>query len=408
MKRIITQNIFINLFSKLISFLSFLYIAAILSKNDYGLLVYVNMVIALLPLLQLGSMNGTILLLPKVLKESKQQAQKLFFYSNSISYFIQAISVLSLIFILDDLDIKLLLIVSSSFILSLYGNSAQIYLNAQHKFEKANVIAAIERILVPIIVFLSFWHTKTIESIFSGQLVGTALVFFFSLYICPLPRIKIKLVELLKNARDIYKIGFFVYIIWAIDILFRTSDKWFISKFYDTQQLAEYGFTSSLALNIWLVILNFLAPYSQILYTQIAQNDYLAAKQTVEKTNFKVYVFLLLLSSAVLLVYPFITDYIKKYNGTYYLMATLVAVSVFLSINNMYIYYMISNNLHFKLLKYQAVILIVNIGLNSVFVLMHADITAYSYSTIISLGLYFFMVRKCFYKDIRNRLKGLA
>lgn len=408
MKKIITQNIFISLFSKIISFLSFLYIATILSKNDYGLLVYFNMVIALLPLLQLGSMNGTTLLLPKLLKKSKEQAQQLFFYSNSISHIIQVVSALSLIFILDELNTKLLLVIGSSFILSLYGNSAQVYLNAQHEFEKANIIAAIERILVPIVIFLSFWLIKTIESIFYGQLIGTILLFFLSLYICPLPKIKFNLGEFLKNGQSIYKIGFFVYIVWAIDIIFRTSDKWFISRFYDNKELAEYGFTSSLALNIWLVILNFLAPYSQVLYTQVAENDYLAAKKTVEKTNFKVYIFLLLLSSVVLLVYPFVTNFINKYSGTYYLMATLVAVSAFLSINNMYIYYIISNNLHFKLLKYQAIVLIVNISLNSVFAFIHADITAYSYSTIISLGVYFLMVRKCFYKDIEKRIKKLS
>lgn len=405
MKKVITQNIFISLFSKVISFLLFLYIAAILSKNDYGLLIYLNMIIALLPLLQLGSMNGAAILLPKLLKKSSQQAKESFFYSNSISYIIQAISASLLVFILDDLDTKLILIIGINFVLSLYGSNAQTYLNAKHEFEQSNIISAAEKIATPIIMFLIFWNFKKFESIFFGQLIGTTLVFALSLYICPLPKIRFKLSEFLINIRSIYKIGFFVYIIWAIDILFRTSDKWFISEFYNTHELAEYGFTSSLALNIWLVILNFLAPYSQVLYTQVAENEYLAAKQTVEQTNFKVYIFLLLLSAIVLLAYPFVTDLIGKYSDTYHLMVTLVAVSVFLSINNMYIYYMISNNLHFKLLKYQTIILVMNVSLNSIFVFLHADITAYSYSTIFSLGLYFFMVRKCFYKDIDNKIK---
>ncbi len=59
MKKIVSQNLAITIVSKIFGFISFIYIAKILTESDYGSFVYITMILSLLPLLQFGSMNGT-------------------------------------------------------------------------------------------------------------------------------------------------------------------------------------------------------------------------------------------------------------------------------------------------------------------------------------------------------------
>ena len=66
---------------------------------------------------------------------------------------------------------------------------------------------------------------------------------------------------------------------------------------------------------------------------------------------------------------------------------------------------MISNNFLFILLKYQSVILFLNVILNSIFSYFHLDIICFGYSTVFTLGLYFLLVRRYFYIDIEKRIK---
>jgi hypothetical protein len=71
MKKIISQNLLITIGSKFFGFISFVYIAKVLTESDYGVFVYITMLLSLLPLLQLGSMHGTMILLPKYINDSK-------------------------------------------------------------------------------------------------------------------------------------------------------------------------------------------------------------------------------------------------------------------------------------------------------------------------------------------------
>ena len=226
-----------------------------------------------------------------------------------------------------------------------------------------------------------------------------------SFCLVPLTFYNIKFYSFKKIVFEIYKIGFFVYLIWAIDLLFRTADRWFISTFYSSEELATYGFTSSLAMNIWLLSMSFFGPYSQLLYTYVAQKDFISVKNIVETTNKKVYVFLAVTSIIAVITYPlFLEIIVKRYLGTEFLFFVLILSAIFLSINNMYIYYMISDNHHFVLLKYQFIILALNLILNSIFVFYHTDILYYSYSTIFSLGIYFILVKRYFYADILKKI----
>jgi len=390
----------------MLSFISFIYIAKVLSKSEYGLFVYISMILSLLPLFQFGSMHGTIILLPKYIAKQNDSDDRLFWSYNAFSHLIQLVSALVLFFFDIELSFYVLLIITVNYILSKYSENIQILLSSNLELEKANIIKAIDQIARPIVTLGLFFYYQNIESLFVAQMIVTLLIFLISNYFVKFRFYKFEFMEFKGIIKTIYKIGFFIYLIWVVDILFRTADKWFISQFYSISELAEYGFTSSMAMNVWLLAMSFFAPYAQMLYKYIAENRFVDVKKIVEDTNKKLYFLLLLVSTVAVVAYPFVLELvIKKYFGTELLFFVLVISAVFLSINNMYIYYMISNNFHVVLLKYQLVVLVLNLILNGAFAFLHLDIVYYSYSTILSLGLYFILVRRYFYIDIEKKLR---
>ena len=363
------------------------------------------MVLSLLPLLQLGSIHGTVVLLPKYIVNPQKSEDELYVYSTYISHVIQLIAVGLLFFFHIELSYLVVAAIGMNFFLSNYSGNVQTYLNSHHAFQKANIIKGIDGVLKPSVVLIVFYFHRNIESIFIAQLIVTTFIFFLSLYMVPFKFLKIDFSKFKETIYNIYKLGFFIYLVWAIDIIFRTADKWFISQFYSLEELATYGFTSSLAMNVWLLAMSFFAPYTQVLYKLVAQEKFTDIKNTVQSTNKKLYILLLIVSLVAIVTYPFVLEFImKKYFGTEFLFFVLVVSAIFLSINNMYIYYMISNNFHFVLLKYQSFVLVLNLILNGVFAFYHLDILYYSYSTIASLAIYFILVRRYFYIDIAKKL----
>jgi O-antigen/teichoic acid export membrane protein len=208
-----------------------------------------------------------------------------------------------------------------------------------------------------------------------------------------------------KLLRQLYRVGFFIYLTWATDLVFRTADRWFISQFYSKNELASYGFASSLANNVWILCLAFIAPYAQLLYKNVSEGDFKSVKSLVKNTNKKVYILVGVTSLAVAIVYPFLTSHIlDKYTETYFLALVLVLVSVFLSINNMYIYYMNINNLYFTLLKSQSIVLAVNLTLNAYIAFRHLDTIYFGLSTAVSLVLYFILVKYSYERNLKLKL----
>jgi len=364
------------------------------------------MILSLLPLLQFGSMHGAMILLPKYIARQDKSDDRLFWSYNTFSHLIQLASI-PVLFLFDvELSLFVLLIAAANYLLSKYSENIQILLSSNLEFEKTNIIKAIDQIARPTVTLGLFFYYKNIESLFVSQMIVTLLTFLISNYFVKFRFYRFEFFEFKSNIIAIYKIGFFIYLTWAIDMLFRTADRWFISQFYSLSELAEYGFTSSLAMNIWLLAMSFFGPYAQMLYKYVAENRFIDAKKIVEDTNKKIYILLSLISIVEIVAYPFILKFIiKKYFGTEHLFLVLVVSAVFLSINNMYIYYMISNNLHFIMLKYQIFILVLNLFLNTVFAFFHLSILYYSYSTIISLAMYFILLRRYFYLDISKKLE---
>jgi len=363
------------------------------------------MIISLLPLLQLGSFHGTSILLPKHIANPNENEVELFVYSNIISHIIQFGAVFTLFLFDIDLNRLIILVIGANFFFSLYTQNALGYLNSNLEFQKANIIKAIEQLLKPSLVFVLFYFFRKIETIFIAQLIATFFILLISLYIVPLKKTSFDFRIFREKVATIYKIGFFVYLVWAIDIVFRTADRWIISEFYSLGELARYGFTSNLALNIWLIALIFCAPYSQVVFKLVAEDKYNDVKKVIIRTNNKLYLFTFVISLITIISYPFLLELvIKKYYGTELLFFTLVLSSLFLSFNTMYIYYMISNNAHFILLKYQLLTLTINIFLNFIFLIYHVNIIYYSYSTILSSVIYFILVRRFFYYSIQKKI----
>ena len=121
MQKVILQNLLIAICSKGLSFLSFIYIAKSLSERDYGTFVYITMVLSLLPLLQLGSMHGTVILLPKYIVDKKNE-NELFLYSNIISHIIQFIGASILLLLNIKLSSSVILVIAANFLFfTLYG-----------------------------------------------------------------------------------------------------------------------------------------------------------------------------------------------------------------------------------------------------------------------------------------------
>lgn len=409
MKKILLQNVSIALLSKGIGFFSFLYIAKILAVNEYGNFIYINMILSLLPLLQFGSMHGAVVLLPKKIIKKDCGYYDFFWNFNLISHLLQILSIGVLCFLNIDVDSRVIFLIALNLLLSKYSENVSIYLGAKHEFGKLNIIKAVDQLLRPLMTIFLFYFYRNIESIFFSQFLVT-----FSVFVISNVFLRIKFVSLKKTYRksltkQLYKVGFFVYIIWAIDILFRTSDRWFVSQFYSLNELANYGFVSTLAMSIWMISMAYFAPYSQILYTKVAEGDFMGVSFLIYKTNKNLYKIIFVLSLSAFFAYPFVLDFfVHKYHGTIFLFFIMVMVSVFLSINNMYIYYMISNNFHFILIKYQICILFVNFVLNCLVSFNHLDIIYLGLSTFFSLVVYFLLVSRFYRIDIKKKINSMG
>jgi len=388
--------------SKGLSFGLFLYIAKQLSELQYGNYIYIAMVLSLLPLFQFGSRHGATVLLPKAIAKKDDSDTSVFTNYNNVSLLIQFFSGCLLVAIDLDVGIRTIAIIALTFWVMKYVENAQLLLNSNLKLESSNFIKAVDQILRPVITFAFFSYFNTLESIFWGQFVSVCFAFIVSLVYLPL---NLSFCLNKKLLKQLYRVGFFIYLIWATDLVFRTADRWFISQFYSKSELASYGFASSFANNIWLLCLALIAPYAQLLYKQVAEGDFESVKKLVENTNKKIYILVGITSLAVAITYPFITTYIlDKYTETYFLALVLVLVSVFLSINNMYIYYMNINNLHFTLLKCQSIVLVVNLTLNAYIAFRHLDTIYFGLSTAVSLILYFILVQYSYERNLKLKL----
>jgi len=399
----VKYNLLITLVSKGLSFLLFILLAKTLSIKEYGELTYILMVLTIMPVLHFGCSNGAIITLPRILSNSNdtEEYKSYFERFNSVSNIIQLFSCLILILFIQKNSLPLIVVIIASFLLSKYIENVQLFFNSKMEFYKANQIKALDLILKPGLAILCLFINDDILYVFIGYLISSCLSFTLSLYLMKGARFHL---PGLPYVHSLFNVGFIIYLTWLLDLAFRSIDRWFIASFYTEHDLGVYGFTSNLSLNIWLLAISFFGPYSQLLYKQVASGDFESVKETVTLANNKVFKFVAMLSLISISLYPIFTEYfIGKYQQSFYLFFLLVIVSVLLSVNNMYIYYIVSSGRTLILLKIQLLILLLNVTLNCFVAYWNGDISYFAYATILSLVIYHLFLRFFYSNDILKR-----
>ena len=405
MRKVIIQNLSITMISKILSFILFILMAKILTEEEYGQLVQITMILSLLPLLHFGSTQGAAVQLPRLFAK-KENHRGLFDSYNAFSNVVQLVSGFIVYFVIDITNNYFILIVILNYIMSKYVENVQIYLDSKLDFLISNKIKSLDQICKPLFAILCVLIYPSVISLFFGYLISTFISFVACLYFVNGFGFK---VNFKNDIPALFKIGFLVYISWALDMLFRSSDRWFINYFYDAKTLGEYGFSSNLALNIWLLSMSFFSPYASILYNKSALNDYKGILDTVESTNKKLYFLISIVSIIAIGLYPVLVNLIiDKYHETHVLFSLLVVVSILLSINNMYIYYFVSQDNVLLLIKFQVLILIINFFMNLMVPYLDLSYIYFAISTIVSLLLYHIVLRLSFYNDINEKVENLC
>jgi len=404
MHKVITQNLAITIFAKSLSFLLLLYVAKELSKDSYGMFIYVTMILSYLPLLHFGSLNGFAIEYPKVIEQDEKDVYAYFcnyaFFSNLIQILIA--------FIIFFLNIQVskftVFIVFLNFIIAKYIDNVRIYLSSHLEFYKVNLIKLFIEIISPIITFVMFWYLRNIDALLiSPFLVNLCLLCLILGYL------KIKVIspnaKLWGNIKSIYKAGILIYFTWALDLIFQGLDRVLISQFYPMNKLAEYGFASNCAMTINLLSVSFIAPYSQLLFREVAQKNWINAHALIGSTNSKLHMLILFAALAGIIFYPIvIMNFVVKYGQTYLLFIVLIFPSILLCVNNMQIYYMTSTHQTNILIKYQLIVLIINITLNIVNISFRVDIIYIALSTTITLLIYYYLLNNYVFKDLKRKM----
>ncbi len=412
MKNIIIQNIFISFFSKGILFLTFIFLSRELSVDKYSVYVYVSLILNFLPFFQLGSSHGISILLPKLSLSNAKEKKEIFLSYSIISICLQFI-VFIIFFLKVKLDNYILLVICVDFILSKLIENSQIYLNSHLIFQKANNIKFFEQVFKPVFIFLFFYFYRSLESVFYSKLFTTIMLLFLVFNKEVFKYLKYSLTtisfsKLFLNGQLIYKTGFFVFISWAFDLLFRSSDLWIVKHFYSNYDFAQYGFTSSLAMNLWLFAMSYFAPYSNLLYSYVAKGEYDNVRNIVKTTNRKIFVIIAILIIFSLSFYPFLINFfVKKYEDSYLLFGLMTISAFALTMNNMYIYYLVSTGKFKEILKIQSLIVLLNFLLLLCCAKLNLSTKYVCCSTILSLSLYYFIVRNRYYYFINNLNVGI-
>jgi O-antigen/teichoic acid export membrane protein len=381
-----------------------LYVAKELSKNSYGMFIYVTMILGYLPLLHFGSLNGFAIEYPKIIERDKNAATAFFhnysFFSIAIQIFIACI----IFFFTIQVSKFTVFIIVLNFIIAKYIDNVRIHLASHLEFYKVNLLKLFVEVTTPVFTFVTFWYLKNIDSLLiSPFLVNVCLlcliVYYFNIKLT-FPDAKIW-----QDIQRIYKVGIFIYFVWAIDLIFQGIDRVLISQFYPMYKLAEYGFASNCAMGIYLLALSFIAPYSQLLFKSIAQKDWHNVSALINTTNNKMHILIFFTALAGIIFYPLvIMNFLIKYQNTYVLFIVLIFSSTLLSVNSMQIYYMTSTYQTKALIKLQIIVLLINITLNIINISLRFDIIYIALTTVITLLIYYYLLNHYVTEDLKRRM----
>ncbi|WP_412474022.1 lipopolysaccharide biosynthesis protein [Halobacteriovorax sp. YZS-1-1] len=396
-----------TILSKILSFMMFLILGKELTEINFGQLVYVNLIISYIPMMQIGLMNGAAVLIPKHSISSNESVLDYFNDFNISSLLLHSVSFIFLLIPVFELDTTLTLIILVDLFFKKLIENLNLYLRSLLKLQRSIYVKVFDELLRVIIVLSFFMYNKSLRGIFEGHLIASILTFFLILYLVPEYNFRFFSRQYKVNLREVFNIGFLIYISWLFDLLFRSLDKILIKGFMSIEDLAIYGFCSSLAINIWVLSLSYFSPYAQLLYRLVVEERFLKADLLIKKVNRFHLRLLTLAFVGASLFYPLITKYfVKKYDEAYFTFIILLAAFGMLSRCNMYIYYMNCNRMQKKIIKHQLVIICINIILNLISAYYFRDIFYFSIATLVSALIYYKTLKVEYNNEIRRRLEA--
>lgn len=410
MKSASVLNLIITATSKILIFLFGIYIAKYLSESAYGEYVKIGLITSLLPIMHLGLMNGAAIVLPRHSHPEgtgeKSHRKEVFHDYNTASLVIQAVSALGLYFFgFGAVSIWGLNWLVGNLILMKVIESARVYLGANLDFSSQIRIRFLDEIFKPAVIFAAFFVHRNLDALFFAQFVSSLVICGYLFFAHRSAVAFGKSPRFFDNLKSIIHTGFFVFIVWAFDLALRSVDKWFVSGFFDNEQLASYGFATNMAFNLWLLGLSFLGPYSQQLFSLVAKNDFKAVNELMGRSTKRIGQVLLICGLGAVLVYPVITaKVIGKYGESYPVFIAALFAAGILSLGNMCIYYLTSTN-NFRVL-YRAQIFAMGLVLVFDVVIIGANLSTvyFAFSSLVGMVSYIFLISRIVRRDLSLKL----
>jgi O-antigen/teichoic acid export membrane protein len=399
MRRIIIQNLIISFSSKGVNFLLLVFFARLLNKEEFGLYAYINLIIAYLPLLHLGSFNGMGIELPRFHHRYKiHRTHSLLLSYFSFSGFIQILVGFLIFLIFKNINLKIALFAFLYFVFMKGSEGLKLYLVSTLQLQKNNILKLFSDLLGPLAALASFVIAQKIEAIYLGYSVlhGMIFIYFILFFHKKLVLKTISHKTIIIYLKLIYRSGFPVFLAWGMDVLFTSLDRFFISQFYDLKYLADYSFSNSFASLLFLGSLAFSTPYGQILYKHAAKKELKPIKSLMKHTHKRICISGIILAALIFIFYPGILSFTGKYHNTIPILTWLLPVHFMMGFCTLYVYFM---NSHYKtglLIQFQLFALLLNLLLNTGISVLKLDIMYFAISTFLTILIYLIQLRHFF------------
>jgi len=383
-KIVTTQNLLIILFSKSLALCINLFAAKFLPKEQFGFFVYYILILSFVPLLQLSSLKGLILLYPK---EKINPENGIYFFQNYNTFSIIMHIFTSLAIFIFDLNVSLpiMFCIYLSLIFEKYIENKYVYFSTHHLFYKLNIFKATQEIGIPVFRLIGIYYFTSIEILFITPTFINLIIALYFLYTTKLRDFKINL-HFFSHNKTILLFSIPLLMIWLGEALFRGIDKIFINWFYSKLDLANYGFASSLSIVAWLFIQGYAAPYMQQIFDTISKNDVHKLKHEVISLLKKIFVGSLMICVAGPILYHILTlNFLQNYQKQETVFLVLLINSSFLGVIGILSQILASLNQSFVVVKIFAGGILFNVFLNSMILITNISYKYFALTTLTCL-----------------------
>lgn len=266
-------------------------------------------------------------------------------------------------------------------------------------FEVSYTIRFVAQALPPLVSIFLVLNKASFFSVFFVELLFLFIItgyYFFKLQLLEVFRItKWKYLKLLN--KKYYSIGFPIFISVVIGLFMRDADRLFLVNFWSKDKFAIYVFCLSISSIIYLFVVSFSMPKSQVLIKKIKSKesnrmDVLNARNRLIKECFLLAFILFPIS---IVGYYLTTNlFVTNYAGHLGLFSLIALSMVLLSIMHPYFYYIQGMGYGGALVKYNLVCLIIILLLNSLIVYFEQSYILLVLATNVVYLLFFIYVRK--------------